>query len=362
MQRSTYVRPIGLFPAPADAAEDAWSGLPLAGQALRFTAVEVSVRDGARVNRRVISLEDAIERDWGRGTLDAAHDLEAITAPRARLAGLALDRPRIMGIVNVTPDSFSDGGLHASTQAAIAHGLQLAEEGADILDIGGESTRPGAEYVPGRGRVAPRHPRHRGPARAHRGADLHRYAQGRGDAPRRRRRRRHPQRRLGADARRRCAARRRGDGLAGHPHACAGRSAHDERQPAIFRRGARRVRLPRGPHRRLRGRRHPARQDRRGPGHRLWQAPAPQRRRFIGIIALSCTGCTGACSAHPARSSSTTSRMCPIRATACRAPSPPPSPGRPRVCRSSACTTSPPPGRRSTSGAPRCYGTDKALA
>ena len=148
MQRSTYVRPIGLFPAPADATDDAWSGLPLAGQALRFTAVEVSVRDGARINRRVISLEDAIERDWGRGTLDAAHDLEAITAPRARLAGLALDRPRIMGIVNVTPDSFSDGGLHASTQAAIAHGLQLAEEGADILDIGGESTRPGAAYVP----------------------------------------------------------------------------------------------------------------------------------------------------------------------------------------------------------------------
>ena len=148
MQRSTYVRPIGLFPAPADAAEDTWSGLPLAGQALRFTAVEVSVREGAHVNRRVISLEEAIERDWGRGTLDAAHDLEAITAPRARLAGLALDRPRIMGIVNVTPDSFSDGGLHASTQAAIAHGLQLAEEGADILDIGGESTRPGADYVP----------------------------------------------------------------------------------------------------------------------------------------------------------------------------------------------------------------------
>jgi dihydropteroate synthase len=80
--------------------------------------------------------------------LHAAQDLEAITAPRVRLGGLALDRPRIMGIVNVTPDSFSDGGLHASTQAAIAHGLKLAEEGADILDIGGESTRPGADYVP----------------------------------------------------------------------------------------------------------------------------------------------------------------------------------------------------------------------
>lgn len=51
-------------------------------------------------------------------------------------------RPQIMGIVNVTPDSFSDGGEYASTDAAIAHGLQLIVEGADILDIGGESTRP----------------------------------------------------------------------------------------------------------------------------------------------------------------------------------------------------------------------------
>ena len=147
MQRSTYVRPIGLFPAPAEAEEDAWSGLPLAGQLLRFATVEIAVRDGARIKRRIVSLGDAIERDWGRGTLTAAQDLEAITTPRARLVGLALDHPRIMGIINVTPDSFSDGGLHASTQAAIAHGLQLADEGADILDIGGESTRPGADYV-----------------------------------------------------------------------------------------------------------------------------------------------------------------------------------------------------------------------
>lgn len=60
---------------------------------------------------------------------------------------LVLDRPRIMGIVNVTPDSFSDGGSHDTLEAAVAHGLQLAEEGADILDIGGESTRPGAADV-----------------------------------------------------------------------------------------------------------------------------------------------------------------------------------------------------------------------
>ena len=60
---------------------------------------------------------------------------------------LWLDRPRVMGIVNVTPDSFADGGQHATLEAAIAHGLRLVEEGADLLDVGGESTRPGAEPV-----------------------------------------------------------------------------------------------------------------------------------------------------------------------------------------------------------------------
>ncbi|MBB5746654.1 dihydropteroate synthase [Brevundimonas variabilis] len=56
--------------------------------------------------------------------------------------------PKIMGIVNVTPDSFSDGGRLSSTEAAVAHALKLIEQGADILDIGGESTRPGATPVP----------------------------------------------------------------------------------------------------------------------------------------------------------------------------------------------------------------------
>ena len=59
-----------------------------------------------------------------------------------------LSRPQVMGIVNVTPDSFSDGGQHASTRAALAHCERLLKEGADILDIGGESTRPGASPVP----------------------------------------------------------------------------------------------------------------------------------------------------------------------------------------------------------------------
>lgn len=60
---------------------------------------------------------------------------------------LPLDRPLVMGIVNVTPDSFSDGGCHLLSGAAVAHAHQLIAEGADILDIGGESTRPGAAPV-----------------------------------------------------------------------------------------------------------------------------------------------------------------------------------------------------------------------
>ena len=70
----------------------------------------------------------------------------AMPAPR-EFAGLRLDRPLLMGIVNVTPDSFSDGGAYHDAERAIKHGKSLVAEGADILDIGGESTRPGAAPV-----------------------------------------------------------------------------------------------------------------------------------------------------------------------------------------------------------------------
>jgi dihydropteroate synthase len=71
------------------------------------------------------------------------------TTPQLDCAGriLKFDRPNIVGIVNVTPDSFSGDGLSASFDAAVAHGLRLVEEGADALDVGGESTRPGADEV-----------------------------------------------------------------------------------------------------------------------------------------------------------------------------------------------------------------------
>jgi len=134
-----YIRPVAPFhPSGAGAL-----GLAVAGRAdLRFAAAELIERDAAGVRRRMAS---SAELEAGAGDWRAL--LERLSAPRPALAGLPLDRPRIAGIVNVTPDSFSDGGRFAAPEAAIAHALRLDAEGADILDIGGESTRPGAAPV-----------------------------------------------------------------------------------------------------------------------------------------------------------------------------------------------------------------------
>ena len=64
-----------------------------------------------------------------------------LTAPRPEICGLSMDRPRIMGILNVTPDSFSDGGHHAGTTQALRHAQDMLEAGAQVIDVGGESTR-----------------------------------------------------------------------------------------------------------------------------------------------------------------------------------------------------------------------------
>ncbi len=151
MQRSIYLRPVGAFPTPAEgdpeASRQSWRGLPLAGSRFSFTAVEIIERSGAGIARQTVALGDVFERDWARHTLAASDLIAALSTPRPRLAGLSLDQPRIMGIVNVTPDSFSDGGKLGSIEAAVEHALRLADEGADILDIGGESTRPGSDAV-----------------------------------------------------------------------------------------------------------------------------------------------------------------------------------------------------------------------
>src|SRR5689334_19682629 len=83
------------------------------------------------------------------GTTGHGDSPPAMPGPPGLAGRPALDRGLVMGVVNVTPDSFSDGGRWLDPEAAVAHGLQLAAEGADINDVGGESTRPGAGRVTG---------------------------------------------------------------------------------------------------------------------------------------------------------------------------------------------------------------------
>ncbi|MFE3837762.1 dihydropteroate synthase [Pseudogemmobacter sonorensis] len=111
--------------------DGAW---PLAGSRHVWWEAGTAIRDGCRAEYL-----RAGEMDPGL--------CQRLSARRADLCGLALDRPRIMGILNVTPDSFSDGGRHQGPEAALARARVMAQE-ADILDIGGESTRPGADDVP----------------------------------------------------------------------------------------------------------------------------------------------------------------------------------------------------------------------
>ncbi|QFS83285.1 Dihydropteroate synthase [Roseivivax sp. THAF40] len=124
-----YYRPI-LSDDPARPAE----ALSLAGTALWFTHVERLSRDAAP--RRLPAAD--LPADWHA----------ALTTPRAPIAGVAMDRPQIMGILNATPDSFSDGGQFDQAEAARRHATAMSDAGAAFIDIGGESTRPGATEVP----------------------------------------------------------------------------------------------------------------------------------------------------------------------------------------------------------------------
>jgi dihydropteroate synthase len=138
---SDYLIPTGLLNgAAARRALAAGTALPLAGALGAFTAGELTTRDAKGHGQRKPVVLAEVERQ-------AASLLPGFRTPRPHWAGLDLSTPRIMGIVNVTPDSFSDGGDYADMDAAVARGMALAEAGADILDIGGESTRPGAAPV-----------------------------------------------------------------------------------------------------------------------------------------------------------------------------------------------------------------------
>ncbi|WP_172299974.1 dihydropteroate synthase [Pseudoruegeria sp. HB172150] len=123
----TYYRPIPM----TDPARPR-KALSLAGGWCWFDRVERMTRDEGEV----IPADDA-----------PANVLERLTAARTPLAGIGWEAPRMMGILNVTPDSFSDGGKFLDVEAALGQARRLRDEGADIIDIGGESTRPGAAEV-----------------------------------------------------------------------------------------------------------------------------------------------------------------------------------------------------------------------
>lgn len=152
MTRELYIRPVGLRPAQhSDEIEDVRGVLPLAQGIFDFTALEVLRRRAGGTSRRILGHAEFAERDWGAQTDAFAQAYDALLGKRQPIGRLTLDRPRLMGIVNVTPDSFSGDGIaggRTRTRLAVVHALDLIAQGAHIIDIGGESTRPGAEPVP----------------------------------------------------------------------------------------------------------------------------------------------------------------------------------------------------------------------
>lgn len=145
MTADTYLCPMGIIAGPAAALSvEAGTAGWLAGGPLAFTQVDIGTRAANHVACRPIPFA----RFMADADKEQRQQMQRLTSARPDVAGLSLSRPIIMGIVNVTPDSFSDGGKFAATDAAIAQALSLAAAGADILDIGGESTRPGSDAVP----------------------------------------------------------------------------------------------------------------------------------------------------------------------------------------------------------------------
>lgn len=146
-----YLLPTGMVAGEqAASAIVSGQGWPVAEGGLAFTAGAVILRDSGTAWVAVAPYAEMVEWSEGEGEEVARHIgrlVRRIGARRAPWGGLALDRPLVMGIVNTTPDSFSDGGFNFDPRTAIANALSMVEAGADIIDVGGESTRPGAAPV-----------------------------------------------------------------------------------------------------------------------------------------------------------------------------------------------------------------------
>lgn len=149
MTDKVYLHPLTLVPGPQAVEGEA---VRLGGSMAYAREFALVVRDGRAVSERIVGAPKAIEAALARLSGILAQDAAAQWAnlakshPPLQLGSrtIRLDQPQIMGILNVTPDSFSDGGQHDAIEAGRAHAAAMLEAGAAIIDIGGESTRPGA--------------------------------------------------------------------------------------------------------------------------------------------------------------------------------------------------------------------------
>ncbi len=144
-----YIAPAGLLSGPRA------EGIIASGRALRFGGDQafccayLAARSGGKMAVYRMGVQELMDL---HPAVDAA--MAALAPALPRFGGVAMDRTRVMGVVNVTPDSFSDGGERFDPAVAVADALAMVEAGADFIDVGGESTRPGADAVPPQEEIA----------------------------------------------------------------------------------------------------------------------------------------------------------------------------------------------------------------
>ncbi len=146
-----FEAPLLLRPIPKVAGDAGGEALSLAGGPMVFDTAELISRSAtgpAGWTASLPGLRACARSVGGRAVQHLETALATLHQSRPPILGLGFDRPRLMGIVNVTPDSFSDGGDHSDAGRAVAHAQGLVRAGADVLDIGAESTRPGAVPTP----------------------------------------------------------------------------------------------------------------------------------------------------------------------------------------------------------------------
>ncbi|MBQ95343.1 MAG: dihydropteroate synthase, partial [Actinobacteria bacterium] len=145
-----YIRPIGFVPGPQS---EHGNAIRLAGGMVYASRFAVILRREGQIAERWLAAPDTMAEVLGQLPDAVGAEAEAqwsnltLAHPPIELGArtVRLDQPQVMGILNVTPDSFSDGGAHDSPDAAREHAAAMVEAGASIIDVGGESTRPGAK-------------------------------------------------------------------------------------------------------------------------------------------------------------------------------------------------------------------------